>query len=54
MRRTVYAEVPPKVEYDITEKGRSLESLLELMCQWGLEHMDERFVLTSPQCQASE
>ena len=54
VRRTVYAEVPPKVEYDITEKGRSLENLLELMCQWGLEHMDERFVLTSPQCQASE
>lgn len=33
--RKVYAEVPPKVEYSITDKGRSLEAILELMCEWG-------------------
>lgn len=32
--RKVYAEVPPKVEYSITDKGRSLEAILELMCEW--------------------
>lgn len=31
--RTVYAEVPPRVEYSITPKGRSLEQILELMCE---------------------
>ena len=48
--RKVYAEVPPRVEYSITEKGRSLFPILELMCQWGATNIDERFALTSPQC----
>ena len=48
--RTIYAEVPPRVEYGVTEKGRSLEQILELMCQWGESHRDERFELLSPQC----
>ncbi len=33
--RHVYAEVPPRVEYDVTEFGRSLEPILELMQSWG-------------------
>ena len=48
--RTVYAEVPPRVEYSITPKGRSLEQILDLMCEWGEKNMDERFELTNPQC----
>ena len=48
--RMVYAEVPPKVEYSITEKGRSLAPLLELMCEWGEKNADDRFELTNPQC----
>lgn len=50
IRRAVYAEVPPRVEYSITDKGRSLERILNLMCAWGEKNMDERFVLTNPQC----
>lgn len=50
IRRTVYAEVPPRVEYSITEKGRSLETILDLMCRWGEENIDDRFELTNPQC----
>lgn len=49
--RTVYAEVPPRVEYDITEKGQSLAPLLEMMCAWGRNHLDGRFELTHPQCE---
>lgn len=52
--RTVYAQVPPKVEYSITEKGRSLAQILELMCEWGEKNMDERFELTDPQCTGQE
>lgn len=48
--RTVYAEVPPRVEYSITDKGRSSEQILYLMCEWGEKNMDERFELTNPQC----
>ena len=50
IRRTVYAEVPPRVEYRITEKGRSLEKILDLMCEWREKNMDDRFELTNPQC----
>lgn len=54
IHRTVYAEVPPRVEYNITDKGRSLGQLLDLMCEWGEKNMDERFILTNPQCNKEE
>ena len=33
--RTVYAEVPPRVEYALTETGYSLKPILDAMAQWG-------------------
>lgn len=38
VHRKVYAEVPPKVEYSLTELGRSLKSVLAAMEQWGKEY----------------
>lgn len=38
--RTVYAEVPPKVEYCLTEKGRALEDVLAALKSWGKEFME--------------
>lgn len=50
IHREVFAEVPPRVEYSITDKGATLWPILELMCEWGEKNMDERFELTAPQC----
>lgn len=36
--RVVYPQVPPKVEYSITEYGRSLEDILTAMHEWGTKH----------------
>ncbi len=41
VHREVYREVPPKVEYSLTERGRSLEPLLNMMLNWGLQWMNE-------------
>lgn len=38
IHREVYAEVPPKVEYSLTEKGHSVIPVLEAICQWGKEY----------------
>jgi len=39
--RKVYPQVPPKVEYSLTEKGRSLMPILDQLCDWGYEHMKD-------------
>ena len=37
--RTVYAQVPPKVEYSLTELGYSLKPILDALWNWGDEYM---------------
>jgi len=36
--RTVYAEVPPRVDYALTELGRSLQPVLIAMRNWGIAY----------------
>lgn|SRR3989338_3885555 len=38
--RKVYAEVPPKVEYSLTSKGRELKNALETLKFWGEQHIE--------------
>ncbi|RNC80511.1 MAG: transcriptional regulator [Phycisphaera sp.] len=57
--RHVFAEVPPRVEYEVTEFGRSLEPVLESMQEWGRSFKTRRLeeeseVLTCPQAEQVE
>lgn len=38
VHREEYPQVPPKVEYSLTETGRSLIPILDAMCEWGDVH----------------
>jgi DNA-binding HxlR family transcriptional regulator len=38
IRRKVYKVVPPKVEYSLTERGKSLQPVLREMGRWGASH----------------
>ena len=40
VRRKIYAEVPPKVEYSLTDEGRSLEPILKMLASWGQDWID--------------
>ena len=37
VQRTVYPEVPPRVEYQLTEAGKSLIPVIEAIAKWGVE-----------------
>ena len=38
--RNIFPQVPPKVEYSLTELGASLQPVVEAMCRWGELHGD--------------
>lgn len=38
VHREEYPQIPPKVEYSLTERGKSLIPILETMCDWGEEN----------------
>lgn len=39
--REVFPEVPPKVEYSITELGKTIVPIVDMLYQWGKKRMDE-------------
>ena len=38
IHREEYPQIPPKVEYSLTERGKSLIPILDQMCTWGEQH----------------
>ena len=45
LTRKVYAEVPPRVEYTLTETGYSLKPILDAMVEWGTEYKQKAAAL---------
>ena len=41
VQRTVYAEVPPRVEYDLTDFGRTLQPVLNELEKWGTQYLQK-------------
>ncbi|MDB5308632.1 MAG: ytcD 1 [Gemmataceae bacterium] len=41
LTRTVYAEVPPRVEYDLTPLGRSFLEPVTALCEWATDNPDK-------------
>lgn len=37
--RRVYEEMPPRVEYYITEYGKTANQIIDVMCAWGRDHI---------------
>jgi DNA-binding HxlR family transcriptional regulator len=42
LKRTVYAEVPPRVEYELSEVGETLRDVLDTMRVWGMEYLHKQ------------
>ncbi len=42
INRKVYAEVPPKVEYSLTETGKSLQPVIDQIGNWGMEYVEKK------------
>src|SRR5689334_1922553 len=52
IRRIAYAEVPPRVEYELTEKGLSMWPLLHKLFDWGKQHKHDMGMEPGRDCNA--
>ena len=41
VKRLIYTQIPPKVEYSLTKAGQSLLPILDTMCKWGQNYANE-------------
>lgn len=46
--RTAYTEIPPRVEYAFSAYGESLLPVLQVLCTWGNEYLDQRIEQAVP------
>ncbi len=42
IHRHVYTQMPPKVEYSLTDRGHSLVKVLDKLCDWGMENRPKK------------
>ncbi|MBE2900128.1 transcriptional regulator [Methanothermobacter thermautotrophicus] len=48
IKRKVYPEVPPRVEYCLTEKGKSVIPILDALCEWGKQYGSQEYSRDDP------
>ena len=49
LHREIYKEIPPKVEYSLSEFGKSLIPILDIMCHWGSDYLEKNHIVS--ECQ---
>lgn len=42
VKREMYPEIPPRVEYSLTDFGRTIIPVLEALAEWGFEYMEQK------------
>ena len=42
IHRKVYPVVPPKTEYSLTDFGKTLSPILDAMCNWGNDYLEDK------------
>ena len=52
LTRTVFAEVPPRVEYALSDHGVSLGQVMKVLAEWGQSHLDR--VVSAPNAPAED
>jgi len=52
--RKEYPQIPPKVEYSLSERGRSLIPVIDMMCRWGEENGPLASMSTTASGEASQ
>lgn len=52
--RTQYNEIPPKVEYSLTEKGKSILPILQSICRWSRNQTKDELNKKLPPCKTCE
>ncbi|SHN51979.1 winged helix-turn-helix transcriptional regulator [Desulfitobacterium chlororespirans] len=54
IERTQYNEIPPKVEYALTDKGRSVLPILQNICQWSRQQTKDELEKKLPPCKTCD
>ncbi len=54
VKRQQYEEIPPRVEYCLTEKGASIVPILQSICRWSGTYHKECSEYTPPQCKTCD
>ncbi|KRM94257.1 phage integrase family site-specific recombinase [Lentilactobacillus senioris DSM 24302 = JCM 17472] len=54
IKREVIPTAPVQVNYSVTELGKSLFPLLDVMCSWGYVNMNDQYQLKHPTCEPDE
>ncbi|RYD65055.1 MAG: transcriptional regulator [Verrucomicrobiaceae bacterium] len=50
VERTIYPEIPPRVEYRVSDHGHSLATLMDELENWGIKHLERQGKVAAEPC----